>query len=57
MSPKISGLALGPTQRPAKYVLAFLTGVKIPGREPNNLPVSRTEVMMHGTKFPLLLRL
>jgi len=50
-----SGLALGPTQRPGKYVLAFLSRVKSPGTEPKNSPVSSDHVMMHNTKFPLLI--
>ena len=32
-------------------------GIKWPGREPINSPVSSTQVMTHNTKFPSVLRL
>ena len=54
---KTSGLSLGPTKPTGSFVLAFFLGIKRPGPESNNSPVSSAEVMLLSTKFPLDLRL
>jgi hypothetical protein len=55
--PKRPDWLLGPHSLLASVYCLSSSGIKWPGCQPNNSPVSSADGMMHSTKFPLVLRL
>jgi hypothetical protein len=55
--PKRPDWLLGPHSLLASFYCPSSTGIKRPGCQPNNSPVTSAQVMMHSAEFPLALLL